>query len=186
VLAALNRELSNLAQPERFVGLLCAVMDARLGRLQVANAGITPPLVLRADGTREVVTESGLLLGVSHQARYADALVHLGAGDVAVLHTDGLTEARRGDEMFGLERVWPVLEANAHRRSRDVLEALLAAVKAFAEPPLDDMTILVLKQLAAPAPVASGWRPPAWAPAADPVASGPALKVRLLPADPQG
>ena len=187
VLAALNRELSSLAQPERFVGLLCAVMDARLGRLQVANAGLTPPLVLRNDGTHEVVTESGLLLGVSHQARYADALVQLRAGDVAVLHTDGLTEARRGDELFGLERVWPVLEANAHRRSRDVLEALLAAVKAFAEPPLDDLTILVLKQLAAPAPVPqSGWRPPAWAPEPDPVPTGPALKVRLFPADPHG
>jgi sigma-B regulation protein RsbU (phosphoserine phosphatase) len=187
VLSALNRELSGLAQPERFIGLLCARVDARLGRLQVANAGLTPPLVLRRDHSREVIAESGLVLGVSHEARYADVLVQLRAGDVAVLHTDGLTEARCGDEMFGLERVWDVLEANAHRRARDVLEALLAAVKAFAEPPLDDLTILVLKQLAAPAAAPeAAWRSPVWAPEAEPMPSGPALKVRLLPADPQG
>lgn len=152
VLDALNQELARLAQPERFVALLCAQVDARLGRLQVSNAGITPPLVLRRDGRREVIADGGMLLGVSEAAVYSDTTVQLRAGDLALLHTDGLTEARRGDEMFGLDRVWAVLQANAHRRSRDILTALLTEVRAFAEPPLDDLTVLVLKQLAVPAP----------------------------------
>jgi sigma-B regulation protein RsbU (phosphoserine phosphatase) len=99
-----------------------------------------------------VIAEGGVLLGVSEGAFYPDATVQLRAGDLALLHTDGLTEARRGDEMFGLDRVWEILEAHAHRRSRDILAALLAEVREFAEPPLDDLTVLVLKQLAVPAP----------------------------------
>jgi hypothetical protein len=45
-----------------------------------------------------------------------------------------------------------VLDAHAHRRARDVLAALLSAVREWAEPPLDDLTVLVLKQLADPQP----------------------------------
>jgi hypothetical protein len=93
-----------------------------------------------------------MLLGISESASYSDTTVQLRAGDLALLHTDGLTEARRGDEMFGLDRVWEILESHAHRRSRDIMTALLAEVRAFAEPPLDDLTVLVLKQLAIPAP----------------------------------
>jgi serine phosphatase RsbU (regulator of sigma subunit) len=152
VLSEINHELVSLEQPEKFVGLLCAWVDVRMGRLHLANAGLTPPLVRRRDGTCELVTEGGLVLGVSDDAEYRDVCVPLMAGDLALLYTDGLTEARRGDEMFGLERVRRVLNANAHRRARDVLAALLAAVREWAEPPLDDLTVLVLKQLADPQP----------------------------------
>jgi serine phosphatase RsbU (regulator of sigma subunit) len=152
VLAEINHELVSLEQPEKFVGLLCAWVDVRMGRLHLANAGLTPPLVRRKSGACELVTEGGLVLGVSDEAEYRDVCVPLAAGDMALLYTDGLTEARRGEEMFGIERVRAVLDAHAHRRARDVLAALLSAVREWAEPPLDDLTVLVLKQLADPQP----------------------------------
>ena len=40
-----------------------------------------------------------------------------------------------------------MVEKNALRRSADVLEALIDAVRSFADRPLDDLTIVVLKQL---------------------------------------
>lgn len=150
VLAALNHELAHRHAPDLFVGLLCARVDVRAARLELANGGLTPPLVCRADGRIEVLTEGGLPLGVRDGARYPEVEVEMEAGDVAVLHTDGLTEARRGDEMFGVDRVARVIAANAHRRARDILDALLAEVRAFAGAPLDDLTVLVLKQLADP------------------------------------
>ncbi|MFI5370753.1 MAG: SpoIIE family protein phosphatase [Candidatus Eisenbacteria bacterium] len=152
VLAEINHELVSLEQPEKFVGLLCARVDVRMGRLHLANAGLTPPLVRRRNGSCELVTEGGLVLGVSDEAEYRDVCLPLAAGDLALLYTDGLTEARRGDEMFGLDRVRAVLDTHAHRRARDVLGALLTAVRDWAEPPLDDLTVLVLKQLADPQP----------------------------------
>src|SRR5204862_2759122 len=129
--------------PASFVGLLCARVDARGGRIQVANAGLTPPLVRRRDGSWEEITAGGLLLGVRPNSCYPDARVGLGSGDLALIHTDGLTEARRGDELFGPERVRSIVDAQAHRRASDILQALVQGVKAFSDGPLDDLTVVV-------------------------------------------
>ena len=151
VLRALNLELVDLDQPEKFVGLLCARVEASTGRLCVANAGVTPPLVRRRRGSFEEYTAGGVLLGVSATADYPEDRVELRAGDVALLYTDGLTEARRGDEMFGVGRVRRALDAHAHRRAADILAGVLDAVRSFADRPLDDLTVVVLKQLTDPA-----------------------------------
>ncbi|HEV2106209.1 MAG TPA: PP2C family protein-serine/threonine phosphatase, partial [Candidatus Eisenbacteria bacterium] len=150
LLEALNRDLVALEQPEKFMGLLCARVDAAAGTIRLANAGLTPPIVHRRDGRCEELTESGVLLGVSAAADYAVSTLELGPGDVLVVYTDGLTEASRGGEPFGFTGVRAVLDRHAHRRAADVLEELLAAVRSHADGPLDDLTIVVLKQLTTP------------------------------------
>ncbi len=150
LLTALNLELSHHDQPARFVGLLCARVDVQRGRIHFANAGLMPPFVRRRSGAWEEVTTGGLLLGVRPDAVYPDSRVELLAGDVALIYTDGLTEARRGEELFGVERVQQVLDRAAHRRAADILQDLLAGVRSFADRPLDDLTVVVLKQLADP------------------------------------
>ncbi len=156
VLAALNHELVRHGEPEHFVGLLCARVEAREGRVWIANAGITPPVLRRRDGTTSQLLAGGVLLGVRAGSDYPEVCVQLAAGDLLVIHTDGLTEARRGEEMFGDERVREVLDAHAHRRAADIVQALFEAVREFADTPLDDITVLVLRQLtggpSAPAP----------------------------------
>jgi len=151
VLSALNRELVAMDQPQAFVALLCACVEAREGRLWFANAGLTPPLVRRRDGSFEELSQSGVLLGVTPQAAYADACVELGPGDVIVIYTDGLSEARHGDELFGTRRLREVVDAHAGRGASDLLRGLLDAAQAFADQPLDDVTVVVLKQIARPA-----------------------------------
>src|SRR5580765_2464571 len=150
LLRALNRELVALDQPEKFMGLPCARVDVRNGRVWFANAGLTPPLVRRRGGRFEELTAGGTLLGVSGDATYPDVGVDLSAGDVVVLYTDGLTEARRGDELFGVERVRRSLDLAGTSRAADILEDLLAAVRDFADRPLDDLTVVVLRQLTEP------------------------------------
>ncbi|HTM57501.1 MAG TPA: SpoIIE family protein phosphatase [Candidatus Udaeobacter sp.] len=150
VLTALNRELVSMEQPEAFVALACMRIEVRPARLIYANAGLTPPLVRRADGTVLELTESGVLLGITPQAQYVDTAVDLEAGDIVVLYTDGLTEARQGDEMFGTERLAEALEGCAERRASDIVRTLLQAVRAFSDQPLDDVTIVVLKQTTVP------------------------------------
>ena len=118
VLTALNRELVSMDQPEAFVALACMRVDVRPARLTYANAGLTPPLLRRASGAVEVLSESGVLLGVTTEARYADTRVDLEAGDIVVLYTDGLTEARHGEDMFGPERLADVLEMECRAAGR--------------------------------------------------------------------
>ncbi len=152
LLEALNRDLVAHEQPERFMGLICARVDVTRAVVRFGNAGLTPPLVRRAaDGTVEEVREGGLLLGVSAAATYPTAGVDLEAGDVVLVYTDGLTEASREGRMFGIEGAAAVLARHAHRRAADIVEELLAAVRGWADEPLDDLTLVVLKQLTRPA-----------------------------------
>jgi hypothetical protein len=58
--------------------------------------------------------------------------------------------------LFGTERVREVLERHAHARAARIVEALIAAVRGFTDRPLDDLTVLVLKQLADPLPATRG------------------------------
>jgi serine phosphatase RsbU (regulator of sigma subunit) len=148
ILAALNRELLALERPDAFVALLCARIEVRLARFAFANAGLTPPLVRRASGRFEELTQSGVLLGVSEKARYEDTTVQLRPGDCVVLYTDGLSEARRGEEMFGVERLRELLDRHADLPAAGIVRELLQGVRAFADQPPDDMTVVVLKQLA--------------------------------------
>ncbi len=150
ILASLNQELVALDRPEKFMSLLCARVEVRSGRIWFANAGLTPPLVWRRDGRCEEVTGGGVLLGVSAGAHYSDLGVDLGAGDLVLLYSDGLVEARRGDEMFGTEGILKVLGQGPYRRASDLLKALLEGVRGFADRPLDDITVVVLRQLAGP------------------------------------
>ena len=151
VLTALNHELVSMDQPEAFVALACMRVDVRPARLTYANAGLTPPLLRRANGAVEILSESGVLLGVTPDARYADIQVDLEAGDLVVLYTDGLTEARHGEEMFGPDRLADVLKWNADLKAAEIAQVLLGAVQSFSDQPLDDLTVVVLKQIGAPA-----------------------------------
>ena len=153
VLTALNRELVSMNQPGVFVALLCARMDVARGAFTFANAGQIPPLLRRRDGRFEELEGSGVLLGVAPGAQYGDTTVELEAGDIVLMCSDGLTEARRAEEMFGMERVRQVLEAHARQGAEEILRALLAAVQAYADQALDDVTVVVLKQVTQPAPV---------------------------------
>lgn len=151
LLMALNHDLVALNQPQAFVALLCARVDVPGATLTFANAGLTPPLLRRRDGGFEEFSQSGTLLGVSPRAHYEDVSVELDAGDIIVLYSDGLTEARRGDDEFGPEGVRRVLEAHSRQGAGEILRALLAEVQAFTDQPLDDVTVVVLKQLTRPA-----------------------------------
>ena len=153
LLGVLNQELVDLEQPAKFVGLLCARVDVRHGRISLANAGLTPPLVRRRDGRFEELAAGGMLLGVSGQARYDDVCIELREGDLVLIHTDGLTEAQSGTDLFGIERVREVVARHAHERPGRIVQALIGAVRAFSDRPLDDLTVLVLKQLADPIPI---------------------------------
>ena len=78
---------------------------------------------------------------------YTSREIPLDSGDLLLLYTDGLAEARAGEQLFGEERV-----ANTLRRDPgvppDVLcKSLLEAARDFAtEPMTDDVAILAIRR----------------------------------------
>ena len=92
-----------------------------------------------------------MLLGPFAEIRVTDRSGELRPGDALVLFTDGVTEARRGGEMFGEARLRELLARRAGRSAEEIAEALESAVVAFHGGPLDDdLAVMVLRVLDRP------------------------------------
>jgi sigma-B regulation protein RsbU (phosphoserine phosphatase) len=145
-LARINEELVLLRQPEKFVCLAYARLDARRRTITWANAGLNPPIVVHADGRWEEVEHGGLILGVSAGEAYEELAWTFERGSLVAFYTDGLTDARRGDETFGPEELGPVLARDRGLRAeRIAARALAAAAGWHRDGPPDDRTIIIVK-----------------------------------------
>ncbi|AGZ43657.1 PP2C family protein-serine/threonine phosphatase [Actinoplanes friuliensis] len=111
MLTVLNRALLGSSRQHRFVTLVVgAISRSEHGRvrLELATGGHPAPLVLRADGTVEAVPVTGTLIGVVPQILVRPATIELAPGELCLMYSDGLTEARggaTGNEQYGETRL---------------------------------------------------------------------------------
>ena len=117
------------------------------GRLRYSNAGQEPPVVVRRDRV-EWLEAGGPVLGLLAGVAYETGEVALEPGDLVVVYSDGVSEARdTAGEEFGRDRLLAAVAASHGARPETVLEGLLHDVRKFAEgaAPADDITALVLR-----------------------------------------
>ena len=134
-----------------FITLFFAVIDFRNGRLNFANAGHNPPLLLRANSQVESLESTGnLVLGIQPRHGYLNGNVQLGIGDTLFLYTDGITEAENSrQEQFEEARLYQRLEAFAGNSATEVAQGMVDAVREFTggAPQSDDITCLAMQLL---------------------------------------
>ncbi len=142
----INKALLRRAIEARFATMFYGAITAD-GKLSYSNAGQEPPLVIRADSTAWL-EEGGPVLGLLSIATYAFETVPLAAGDLVVVCSDGVTEARNlaGDE-YGRERLIEVLHGRHGSKPELALEHVLGDVKVFSQgaAQADDITLLILR-----------------------------------------
>lgn len=130
---------------EYFVVMTLAVVEPATGKAQVAVAGSEPPILLHADGTFEEVPINGVPLGVAAKANYAGRDLYLETGDVLLVATDGITEARRGREFLGNDGMARLAaEVLPLGSLAEIGQAVLAGAKSFAGDRLHDDICLLL------------------------------------------
>ena len=88
-----------------FVCLLLAVVDPKARTGLFTGGGMEPPLLARRGGQVEEILLKGLPLGVAEQAEYMTISREFAPGDILVMVTDGITEARGAQGLFGHERL---------------------------------------------------------------------------------
>ena len=76
-----------------------------------------------------------------------DSTFTLDAGDLAVLYTDGLTEARRDGRQLGLEAICDLVRAHADETPATINSAIVRAVHEWTPELEDDVSVIVLRQL---------------------------------------
>ncbi|MGN6780226.1 MAG: PP2C family protein-serine/threonine phosphatase [Marmoricola sp.] len=107
LLATLNEVLCD-ERSERFVTAVCVGVRPREDGsldLDVATAGHPAPLVLRADGRVEELGVQGRLAGVTPDVAYESVPARLEPGDLMLLFSDGIYEARGSVDIYGMERL---------------------------------------------------------------------------------
>ncbi len=146
VLRTLNEAVMRESS-ERFLTIaLLTLQPAReVLRARLCLAGHPKPFLVRSTGEVEQVGRAGTLLGVVSNVDLSVVTFDLRPGDLIVLFTDGLIEARRDSEQFGNHGVREVLASCVGLQPSQVIAALEEAVTTFGRgEPRDDMAIVVL------------------------------------------
>ena len=131
----------------RFATLAAAEVEADGGKLRVRLhlAGHDQPVLVRTDGVTVPVGIPGTALGLLDHATTTAVDIGMEPGDTLVFFTDGVTERRRGAELFGLDRLHAALSPLAGHDADVVAARLRSATMAFStETPRDDIAILTL------------------------------------------
>lgn len=150
ILASLNEILyEDLDRAGLFITLFYVKYASLTRTLTYSNAGHVPPLLFR--GTESTCSEldaEGLILGIRREVVFEEKQLQLQAGDLLLLYTDGITEARNGDgELFGLGRLCDILYALHGESPQTITDAVLREVAAFTGTSVmeDDVTMIAMK-----------------------------------------
>lgn len=150
VMDRLNKNTCRNCPTNRFISLVCCVLDPATGGLAYCNAGHNPPVIVRTNGSVEYLRGGGPVMGILAFAHYSEYGAKLEPGDMLAIYSDGVTEANNAkDEEFGYERFEAVLTANRQESAAEIVTAVKQALKEFAagSPPADDITLVVARRL---------------------------------------
>jgi len=138
----------------RFITLLYGALDPVQHRFSYANAG-HGPVVLHFqsadDQFRSLADDDrrGCPLGILRDRYQSCDPIGLAPGDMLILGSDGIVEARRRDhEQFGMERLCQLIRQLKNRPLQEILKEIMEATTSFGEgeKPDDDLTLLLVRR----------------------------------------
>lgn len=112
-------------------------------RVRFASAGHHPALVRRSGGSVEPVIENGWMLGVFDPFEIRSVEISLDPGDVLVLFTDGVIEARRENDLLGSDAVENAL-ATFSGDAYELTQRLADLADEFSDGAHDDVAIVAI------------------------------------------
>jgi serine phosphatase RsbU (regulator of sigma subunit) len=145
----LNRQVCANSQHGRFTTAFIAELDPATGDLRFLSAGHSPPILKRQDGRFERLDSENIPLGIELKEIYKTGVTRLEAGDVLVIYTDGVTEARNDDEeQFGEARLLSLLQAVGQEGSALTLSHIMHVLDDFVGGAAqhDDITCLIVRR----------------------------------------
>ena len=145
----LNDLVYRRTSPEKFVTFILALYDPESGAVIYSNAGHNPGILVRADGTVEMLGAHGPPLGLFPGKTYGSGTFTMGPGDLLALYTDGVTEAANpDDEEFGTERLVATLKELRPMPLTELESQLAATLLTFTAgtPFGDDRTLVLLRR----------------------------------------
>ena len=117
---------------DRYATVFYGIFDGMTGTLRYVNAGHTPPMVLRRNGSTGTLETGGAPVGLFPDSTYQEGVVQLDSGDVVITYTDGIIEAtNESGEEWGVDGLLKATDAwtqfrteNAEHLVRSIFNSL--------------------------------------------------------------
>ncbi len=146
----LQAHASSLA--DRYATVFYGVFDRATRTLRYVNAGHSPPVVLRRNGSIDTLEMGGAPIGMFPDSSYEEGVVQLDPGDLVLTYTDGVIEAEnQSGEEWGVQGLLNATAAWARRGNENaehLVRSIFNSMDDFSrECQMDDATLAVLRVL---------------------------------------
>ncbi len=133
---------------DRFVSLLYLQLERDSGEVTLLNAGHFPPVVVREE-TIDELDRGAPAIGIVNKPNFTQQRLEMEPGDLAVLYSDGVTEARDdAGDFFGEERLLAHLARMYNLPAATVGKRLLSYINVFVgdAPQTDDLSLVIIRR----------------------------------------
>ncbi|TGN06986.1 SpoIIE family protein phosphatase [Leptospira ilyithenensis] len=135
---------------DHFVTASMVFIDTKQGKLRFARAGHFPLYIIRESGSLVTLKPMGRIITPFFPTLSEEENFELKKGDLIILLTDGLTEARKPDaiEMFGEERLLNLISARRNEPLANVIDFVFDTILDHSggmEMIQDDLTLVLLR-----------------------------------------
>ena len=149
VVRELNDQIATESTSGLFVTLTYLNVDGKAMRLSIVDAGHLPVVFAGKDKDTTLITaKGGMALGIMDSVEFIKEEILMSPGDVFVLYSDGVTEARNPKkEEFTEERLKECVSRYKDLTAKEITENIYNEILRFRRkaPQHDDITIMVLK-----------------------------------------
>jgi sigma-B regulation protein RsbU (phosphoserine phosphatase) len=147
LIGLLNHQLYQSTPDAKYATLFLGIYDGLSRRLTYCNGGHLPPILISEDGSAQLLTCGGTVVGLLDNMDFPEATIQLRRGDILVAYSDGVTEPENDYGEFGEERLVQLVRDNRHLPLTRITEIVTAAVDDWIgdnEQP-DDVTLVLAR-----------------------------------------
>src|SRR5262249_48955062 len=145
IVAQLNRQLYGNTSSEKYATFFFGLYDEETRLFTYTNAGHLQPLLIQS-GNSKLLEVTGTVVGAFPSVPYGEETVSLGAGDLLVSYTDGVTEPENAyGEEFGVDRLLETVLRHQHLDTAEIVARVMETVRRWSGTPElpDDMTVMI-------------------------------------------
>jgi serine phosphatase RsbU (regulator of sigma subunit)/predicted enzyme related to lactoylglutathione lyase len=150
-LQSVNRLFYANTSESSYATVFFADYDDTSQLLRYVNCGHLSAILLRQNGTVELLHSTGTVLGLFEEWHSPIVECQLSAGDILALYTDGVTESfNETGEEFGEELLIEALRQNAKLPAQQLLNSVVEQIQRFSSAEQhDDITLIIARCTAA-------------------------------------
>ena len=152
LLGIVNLQSYGSSLADRYATIFYGVFDRATRTLRYVNAGHTPPIVLRHDGSIDTLETGGAPVGMFPDSSYEEGVAQLDPNDVVITYTDGVIEAEnQSGEEWGVHGLLNAAAARARQgdeNAEQLVRSIFNSMDDFTQGcQMDDATLAVLRVL---------------------------------------